>query len=292
MSHETRCSAVVRRYAKAAAVELPIPPVLLCRMIALMDDPNRDANRIAEVLASDPGLGAEALRIANSAAYAFRNPVTNVRQAVVALGERLLRELIARRMRAILGGPSIPGYANLHEGLWRHAIRTAAAAARLAPRGPVSAGVAYTGGLLADIGKLALAAPLHKRWDAVEAALRDPNLSFDQIERDVLGADHGEVGAEMARRWKLPPVIIAAIASHHSPAAARPEFAVIANVVHVADLVALLSGAGGGSDGLHYNPSPSAVKALGVNEMELAATMADVEQDVAHLEELLVEQAA
>ena len=285
-----RRTIALRQYAAAAAVELPIPPALLARMITLMDDPKRDADKIADVVGADPGLGADSLRIANSATFAFRNPVTSIRQAVVALGERLLRELIAQRMRAVLGRPEIAGYEMLNEGLWRHAIRCAAAAARLSSRAEVSPGVAYTAGLLADVGKLALAQPLHDRWDEVCALLdADPDRAFDAVEREVFGADHAEIGAEMTRRWTLPPFVVAAVAHHHHPSEAPAEHRSIAYVVHIADLVALLVGVAGGTDGLRYLPDDAAFAALGITPRDLESLMSEVEHDVAHLEELLAD---
>ncbi|PKN58775.1 MAG: hypothetical protein CVU56_04255 [Deltaproteobacteria bacterium HGW-Deltaproteobacteria-14] len=288
-----RHTIALRQYAAAAAVELPIPPAVMARMVALMDDPKRDAYKIAEVVEVDPGLGADSLRIANSAAFAFRNPVTSIRQAVVALGERLMRELIARRMRAILGRPELPGYEMLNEGLWRHSIRCAAAAARLSSRTAVSPGIAYTAGLMADIGKLALAQPLRERWDEVRARLEaDADCAFDVLEDELLGADHAEIGAEMIRRWTLPPAIVAAVAHHHHPSAAPAKHRAIANVIHVADLVAMQIGVAAGSDGLWYRSDERAIAALEITPAIVEGLMCDVESDVAHLEELLSDPSA
>lgn len=276
------------RLAALAALELPIPPALMCQMIALMDDPLRDAARIAQLVSADPGLAAEALRIVNSAAYGRGVETTDVRTAVVVLGERVMREIIAHRMRNLMGRPVVEGYEMAGEGLWRHAIRTGAAATRLAVPLGVETGTAYTAGLLADIGKLALAHPLAERWSEVEAALlAAPDRAFDDIEREVLGADHARVGAELARSWRLPAPIWRAIAWHHHPSEAPEESRDLTIAVHLADAAAMSIGVAAGSDGLHYALDERALARLGYGPLELERLLIEIERDVAKLEAVL-----
>jgi len=280
------------RLAALAALELPIPPALMCQMIALMDDPHRDAASIAELVSADPGLTAEALRIVNSAAYGRSGETTDVRTAVVVLGERVIREIIAHRMRSLMGRPELEGYEMLNEGLWRHAIRTGAAAARLALIAGVEGGTAYTTGLLADIGKLALAHPLAEHWPEIETALiADPERSFDAVEHDVLGADHAKVGAELARSWRLPPQIWRAIAWHHHPSMAPEGSRALATIVHAADAVAMSIGVAAGTDGLHYTLDDEAVATLGLSTRAFEQLMVEVERDVMRVEAALAPSA-
>jgi len=68
-----------------------------------------------------------------------------------------------------------------------------------------------------------------------------------EAEKEVLGADHSEVGACLLREWRLPEDIVEAVANHHKPVLEpRPRYSV---VTHLANAVAHLSGSAPGWDG-------------------------------------------
>ncbi|MCA9519169.1 MAG: HDOD domain-containing protein, partial [Myxococcales bacterium] len=264
-----------------SALELPIPPSVLCHLIGLMDSPNRDGRSISQAVCADPGLAAEALRVANSAAMGRREKATTITAAVVSLGEQQLRELIARRLRLVLGRDAIPGYDMFDEGLWRHAIRVAAACRHLAPRLGVAPALAYTTGLLADVGKLLLGEHVDARWhELVDLLAENGELTFDEAERQLFGVDHASLGADQAVRWQLPDDVCAGIRFHHAPSAAG-EHVDLATIVHLADSLELSTGVGQGSDGLRYRVDPAAIARASLTAEDVDTIIADVEADVA-----------
>src|SRR5262249_47566783 len=84
------------------------------------------------------------------------------------------------------------------------------------PRIQISSQVAYTHGLLHDIGHLVMALKLGKALEAFRH--RDiPPAEVAQRETETFGFDHQQAGRLLANHWKLPDEITVVIASHHFP---------------------------------------------------------------------------
>jgi HD-like signal output (HDOD) protein len=98
-------------------------------------------------------------------------------------------------------------------------------------------------------------------------------ISFHLAEHEVLGTDHAEIGAHILKRWSLPHEIVNAVRWHHDPELAE-ETNTLIDVVHVADVLCLMIGIGVGREGLHYKPSPSVSKRIGLtsNQLEVIAS--------------------
>ena len=108
------------------------------------------------------------------------------------------------------------------------------------------ADLAFTVGLLHDIGRLALASAFAPAYAEVEQWRRDQDCPDGDAERAVLGIDHAEVGGLIARQWNFAPPIVDAIREHHAP----PDTAevTLTGIAHVADAVAHALGLAGDAD--------------------------------------------
>ena len=70
--------------------------------------------------------------------------------------------------------------------------------------------------------------------------LADENKQdFIDVEQQILGFHHGEVGARIAEKWRLPEELVEAIATHHNPSDAviNPKMTAI---VHIADGIVMM----------------------------------------------------
>jgi HD-like signal output (HDOD) protein len=117
---------------------------------------------------------------------------------------------------------------------WRHSVGTAAAAYGLAEAvHGISAVHAYAGGLLHDVGLLAidLVAPRFLSWNETKALGASPaDADFERV--------HSRLGRAVADRWNLPTLVTESIAHHHAPHAAPEIAALLAAAVCVADSMA------------------------------------------------------
>ena len=243
--------------------ELPPMPQVAQKALALIRDPDSSMSDLAGTLAMDQAMASLVLRWVNSAYYGLKYPVSTVQQAVAYLGQRTLHSLIlAASVAALLDRPVV-GYALDRGDLWRHSIGVAAGARLVAIRfGNRVAEEAYHAGLLCDIGKLAFEILLRK----VDTSAPDwQGMSFIDMEQSHFGVDHALLGAEMGRRWNLPPALVEAIAYHHRPSEAKDGI-VLASAVHVADAAMMMMGIGIGRDGLQYELDPAACERVGWTE--------------------------
>jgi putative nucleotidyltransferase with HDIG domain len=238
-------------------------------MVRVVTDPNSSLSQIVEAIRYDPPLTAELLRLCNSAYYGVSRQIESLDDAVRLLGTTKVFQLaMAAYARTMLGGAQ-EGYGLPAGALWTHSVTVAIAARCLARRmGVPQAGLLFTAGLLHDCGKVVLNEFVRREYAQIVRRVTEEHLSFSEVEQQVLGYTHAEVGARLAETWKLPPSLVECIRYHHEPedvAAAQPAV----DAVHLADVVALLLGVGGGDDGLSYRASAQALGRHGLVESDL-----------------------
>jgi putative nucleotidyltransferase with HDIG domain len=140
---------------------------------------------------------------------------------VLLLGyQSLLQMVLSLAFGEVLSVP-MPGYAVEAKELWHHSLVVGMASeivSREWPQPGVDSGIAFTAGLLHDIGKVAMEQVLRCGHEgAVRALIRVESLSRIEAERKILGTDHAEVGASLLGMWRLPEQIVAGVAHHHEP---------------------------------------------------------------------------
>lgn len=221
----------------AKARHLPQVSHAALKLIDLVGRPQTTNQEIVEQLKFDGVLTAKLLRACNSPVFGLEETVTSVDQAVLLLGYDQIHSLVlSLAFGATLAVP-LPSYSMKANQLRGHALTTAAAAESLARAGFLPEGeaaMAFTVGLLHDIGKLLMVQALPPE---AQAAIRE-HISIAgkgsvEAERDVLGTDHAEVGSCLLYIWRLPDVIVEAVANHHQPVAGAA--ARLSGIVHVAN---------------------------------------------------------
>ena len=245
--------------------DLPSLPIAVTRVMQLTNDPKAGLSDVAHALASDQGLAARVLKLANSAYYGSSRRIGTVSEAVVILGMRTTRNLTLATSCQDMLEREVQGYFLPRGALWRHSLACAAAAQNLARRAHFrGTEEAFVAGLLHDIGKVVMSAYLKAEFAQVLTRVAKGRLTFSDAEREVLGFDDAEVGARLLERWNLPPALVTAVRYHHAPSQA-PE-SPLAALVHVADTICLTLGIGLGVDGMAYTLDPNALAMLHLTE--------------------------
>ncbi|TPV93658.1 MAG: GGDEF domain-containing protein [Myxococcales bacterium FL481] len=203
-----------------ATLDLPSPPRSLAAIVQAASDPEASAAALAELVAADPGFSTKILAIANSSLYRRGAPVTSVAHAVGVLGIRQLRNLALCAAAQASVDKRRLGAFHLSR-FWENSLRRAVAARVLAEGTNTDPMLAFTAGLLQDLGVLALMQTWPDRaseWMRVETELPDDRLEH---ERALFGLGHDEVAPPLAERWALPDDLAAAMAHHHRDATAE-----------------------------------------------------------------------
>lgn len=257
-----------------------LPPIsqAALKLVNLLDSSEVSNEEVVQVIKCDNVLTAKLLRACNSPYFGLEEPVSSDDQSVLMLGHQQILHIVLTVAFGTAMVVPLPGYAVEANELWRHSLITASAAEIIVAETSgmnVEAPVAFTVGLLHDIGKLALGQALTPEIQAaIRHLIESEQLSRSEAEKQIIGTDHGEVGACLLRGWNLPEDILEATANHHNPVyEPRPRLSVI---THLANYLAHLAGSAAGGDGFAVRVNPQAVAALNINEERLEALVAEV----------------
>ena len=260
----------------ASIDELPAMPASISEVIIACDDQDMTVGQLSQVILRDQALTANILKLAHSAFYGNARRVTTVTEAIVLLGLSAIKSLAISSHTARLLDRELQGYGMARGELWRHSLSVAFTARRIAIEvrlAPVEE--AFVAGLLVDIGKVILSSRLEEAFEEVSAEALQSGRSFHEVEHELLGFDHAELGAMIAAGWGFPPELEDAIRYHHDPAAARVR-PPLAACVHIADAICMMLGVGLGADGLTYAVHPEALATLGLTSEHLVGLMDEV----------------
>ena len=208
MSTSTTASGRTKRPA------LPPPfPAVAVQLIQQMQDPRATSADVARLIELDPSLTASLLRLVNSPFFGMRRQIAGVTEAVTVLGMSAVRRMVMSvAVVTPLRQPQIdPGFAKAQ---WHHTVSCAAIARRLIADDNAAAELAFTAGLLHDIGQVHL---MQQHGAAYAALQREaPGNDWRALETQRFGHAHDKLGAELLEAWGLPQVIADAARVHHA----------------------------------------------------------------------------
>lgn len=243
---------------------LPPAPTVLPELLRRLTKPDLDTSEIVTLLTFDPGLTATILRVANSAFFAGAEPASTLVEAVTRLGYHQVLLLVATICGATTLSQPKSSYGLDAGELWRHSVATALAAETLAQTAGQDINVAFTAGLLHDLGKIVLAEALADKPPRLLTPSDHQGRSRLECERAVVGLDHAEVGGGLLVRWHFAEELAAAVTHHHTPTAAGPH-GPLAACVHLGDLIAHSLGLCAGPQALAVRAQPEALDVLGLS---------------------------
>lgn len=256
--------------------QLPSLPSAVSEVLSSFANEDVDVDKVAQQIARDQGLTARVLRVANSSFYGLQTKVGTIHEAVVVLGFRAVRSMVlAVGMNGAFRVDQCPGFDA--PAYLRHGVGVALAARGLAPLVHQSPELAFTAGLLHDIGELVLASNFSKPYVEVLAYRRHHDCFTTEAERAVLGMDHAEVGGLLAETWRFPAAIREAVAYHHGPADTSADS--LANLIHVADVTARALGLSGSADEMVPALDPAAWTRIGGDWEAYRSILPQIERD-------------
>jgi diguanylate cyclase (GGDEF)-like protein len=197
---------------------LPSVPVVVLEVLDLCRDDDTSIGQVAKALSRDPALSAKVLKVANSPWYGVRAEVTTLERAVSILGINATLSL-ALSFSLVRGLRKEMTAGFDHQAYWKRSIITAAASQEIGRwANAASHDELFLGGLLQDIGILALNEIIPDLYGRLMPSAKDDHALLAKLERQELGSDHAEVGAWLLQGWNLPfDLQRSAAASHHAP---------------------------------------------------------------------------
>lgn len=215
--------------------DLPTLPAVVMELLNSLDQEDADISLLAKKVTQDLALTAKTLRYANSPFYSTLIKVTTIQQAISLLGMTTVKQMV---LSAALSGcfPENNCQGFDHRAFWRHSNAVAFISKLIARRMKFNEDVAFTAGLLHDIGLLALVSLYPKQFEEVIAYKKTGVATQFEAERKILGIDHAAIGEALAMEWNFSDVMKHAIGGHHEPDKTGVGF--LASIIHVADGIA------------------------------------------------------
>ncbi|MGB9770842.1 MAG: HDOD domain-containing protein [Candidatus Kapaibacteriota bacterium] len=224
--------------------ELATLPTVTTKILQQIEDNNVDIRNIAHTIETDASLTAKVLKVANSAIYGLRTPVTSISQAIITIGlNRLANIVIGISIFSRFMLKSQQYTKQLMEKFWWHSASTGVVSKSLSSRiGKNYKELEFIGGLLHDFGKLIMMQ--YKLSDFVKTIelVSSEGILDVEAEKRIFGVDHLEVGYFIAEKWKLPSPIVNVI-GYHSKLNFLKNDIELAAIIRFSDLLCEMWGA-------------------------------------------------
>lgn len=205
--------AEIRDALKANRLELPTLPEIATKIQNLIDNPNISADKLVNLLSSDPVISMHIIRAANCAALANGQPAKELRGAISRLGYRMLRSIVINITMAKLFQAHSPLINQKLKELWKHSRDVAANSYVLAQQQKhLKPEQAMLAGLIHDVGAL----PLYLYADRHHSRLdQEARLDITTLE-ELIRKFSVSIGTGLLQNWNFPDELIDVIANHEN----------------------------------------------------------------------------
>ncbi|MDH5458457.1 MAG: HDOD domain-containing protein [Nitrospinota bacterium] len=227
-------------------------PEIFIMINEVVNDPTSSFSDIAQVVNMDTALSARLLKIVNSSFYSFPSNIETVTHAIAVIGTEQLHSL-ALATTIISNFKGVSDKSINMNSFWQHSMGVAIIARNLAIHcRETNPERFYLAGILHDIGRLIILENLPNESNEILKRQKETGGILWQIEREILGFDHGEVGAALSRSWNLPLSLEEIIGNHHSPGRSQ-RYPLETTIIHLSDIIAKAMELGSSGD-IHVPP--------------------------------------
>ena len=230
---QTRIAETVKKVTTIATL-----PEVTSQIIRTVEDPKSTASQLHKIVAHDPALVTRILKVVNSAFYGLPGQIGSIERAIVLLGLNAVKNIaVAASLGQLFRG------AKLCEGftprdLWTHCIAVGVAARDLARQLKLpTADEAFLAGMIHDMGVLVALQVHPEQVRQVCEAAKAGGRSYCELEREVMGMDHQQLGMALAEQWKFPRSCQLVAGHHHRPSALSEQNRLLVTLVYVADTI-------------------------------------------------------
>jgi putative nucleotidyltransferase with HDIG domain len=214
----------------------PIPQIAL-KIIRTFQSENYSAKDIADQIRNDQVIAAKVLQLCNSVYVNTKKEITSIDQAIVILGAQIVVHIVLASALENFLSSSSSGYSMSKGGLFHHATSAAIVSEHISKfTGKSKPDIAYTGGLLHDIGKVLLDQYVGSLIPNFYREVYTDGVELVEAEKSLLGITHTEAGERLARLWSFPSALIDVVAYHDNPERSHHDPA-LTNIIYLANLL-------------------------------------------------------
>jgi HD-like signal output (HDOD) protein len=214
-------------------------PSIYSEVLKLIELPDVTSQQVGKLIGSDAALTTEVLRLSKSSYMGLPRNITNPAEAVESLGLIAVKALVLALKFLAEHSHLKPGYLSIDK-IWQHSTNVAQIARDLVlfeTKDRELASEALAAGLLHDLGKVVLVTNFDDLYGRVHSLARKQPVPLWEIEKEMFGANHGEIGGCLVGMWNLPIAIVDATALHHDPASGEDDQLTPLAAVHIANVL-------------------------------------------------------
>lgn len=213
---------------------LPSLPRIYNQLVAALSDPEAGIEEVAQIVEQDLAITAKILQLVNSSFFGISREITHIGQATAYLGINTVRDLVLSTevFSSFEGRKMARGFSMEHEH-W-HSTACARIAKKLVDDKAIS-DLSFLAAMLHDLGKMILSSNLPEEYGALLERHKTLGGSLEDMETQLLGTTHAEVGGYLLGLWGMPYPIVEAVANHHQPARVEHSSFDVLGIVYVAN---------------------------------------------------------
>jgi putative nucleotidyltransferase with HDIG domain len=218
---------------------LPTVPALYLEILAALKSADTTTEDVGALIEKDMSITTKLLQVINSAYFGLPRTVTSPEEVVGLLGFETVKVMVIA-IKLLNQYDRIKPADFSIDRLWKHSTAVANSARHLVllqSGDRAQAEAAFAAGLLHDVGKVILAGNFADQYRGVQSMARTRHLQLWEVEKEIFGTSHCEIGAYLLGLWGLPLEILEAAALHHQPARTANKLFSALTAVHVANVL-------------------------------------------------------
>lgn len=221
--------------------EIAMLPQVVMKVLDMTNSTRATTQELEEVIGQDQGLTSKVLTLANSSYYGLPRRVSSLREAVMFLGFRAVRNIAMTASCYNMFIGKSDSQSLLKRQIWKHSVDTSLLTRLVCAFAPdVVPDEAFAAGLLHDIGKTVLEQYYPQATLQVVHTAERLGIRHHEAEEQILGFNHADLGLALALHWNLPTVLVEALGYHHYVPAASVAPRLVAVVAIASDIANLL----------------------------------------------------
>ena len=224
-----------------ATATLPSLKSVLSELELLTQKSSVRLDEVTQLVQVDQGMSLRVLRMANSVYYAPSEPIMDVQDAILFIGLSTFRGAVVST-RCIEKTCHIKQSVLDWKEFWTHAAGVGQMTMELASHlktAEMSGESFYLMGLLHDIGKVVLAHVMPDEFNQIYLQAAREKKAPAQLEMEVLGIEHGHLGAWYLEKQGIPLALCEPVRFHHGQVLDNKPHLKHALLIRLADLLIL-----------------------------------------------------